>query len=140
MFLRNENKRGDRPLKQCAKAILKRAFSASLMFFMAASMAVAADNFGAIAFSKATGAYGFSYDHQSRRDAEARAMAECNSRSRGCKIAIWFKNACGSVAIGQNGWGSAWAGSRGNAERAAIANCSKHTSGCRVLAWSCTKR
>ena len=67
-------------------------------------------------------------------------MSECSARSRGCKVAIWFKNTCGSVARGSNGWGSAWAESRDKAQRAAIANCSKHTRNCQVLAWTCTSR
>lgn len=121
-------------------SILKTTTLASALVILAAGTAVSADNFGAIAFSKSTGAYGFSYDHQSRRDAEAGAMNECRSRSRGCAVAIWFKNACGSVATGPNGWGSAWAGSRGNAEQAALVNCSKHTRNCKVLAWTCTTR
>ncbi|MDP2120094.1 MAG: DUF4189 domain-containing protein [Hoeflea sp.] len=100
--------------------------------------AAMADNYGAIAFSKSTGGFGFAYDHLSRRDAENRAMAECRARTRGCEIAIWFKNACGSVAMGSNGWGSAWAESRRAAERAAIRNCSRHTRGCTTLAWTCT--
>lgn len=123
-----------------AISILKNTILAAAIAISTVGAAVAADKFGAIAFSKSTGAYGFSYDHQSRRDAEARAMSECKSRSRGCMIGIWFKNACGSVALGTNGWGSAWAGSRGNAEGAAVANCSKHTGNCRVLAWTCTAR
>ncbi|SOE08316.1 uncharacterized protein DUF4189 [Hoeflea halophila] len=127
-------------MRQAASSIGIQATLALAFVIMGASSAVSADNFGAIAFSKSTGAYGYSYDHQSRQNAEAVAMNECRSRSRGCKVAIWFKNACGSVAIGPNGWGSAWAGSRGNAERAALSNCSKHTRNCKVLAWTCTTR
>lgn len=100
--------------------------------------AASADSFGAIAFSQSTGKFGYSFDHPSRASAETRAMAECTARSRGCKVGIWFKNACGSVATGVNGWGSAWAPSRQQAEQSAIRNCSQHTGGCRTLAWSCT--
>jgi len=119
---------------------LKTAMMASAIVIMTAGTSFSADQFGAIAFSTTTGAFGFSYDHGSRRDAENRAMSECRSRSGGCKVAIWFKNACGSVATGTNGWGSAWAGSRQKADRAALNNCSKHTRNCKVLAWTCTSR
>ncbi|KJS16732.1 MAG: hypothetical protein VR78_06945 [Hoeflea sp. BRH_c9] len=122
-----------------AVIFLKRTTLAAAILGLTAGAALA-DNFGAIAFSQTTGAYGYSFDMGSRRDAETRAMRECRSRSKNCQVAIWFKNACGSVAIGANGWGSAWAGTRANAERAARNNCSKHTSGCKVLAWSCTTR
>ena len=84
--------------------IFKRMIMA-LAVMLAASGAASAEYFGAIAYSPTSGVYGFSYDHGSRRDAEARAISECRMRGRGCKIAIWFKNACGSVAVGSNGWG-----------------------------------
>jgi len=118
--------------------LMRAGFSLGLL--IAASHAASADNFGAIAYSPSSGARGYSYDYSSRREAEARAMSECSANGRGCKTVIWFKNACGALARGSNGWGSAWAGNRGNAERAAIANCSKHTGGCRVLTWSCTSK
>jgi serine/threonine-protein kinase len=128
-------------MRQTAINILKRTTLASAVVVLTAGTAVAADSFGAIAFSQATGGYGFSYDHGTRREAESRAMSECNSRSRGCKVAIWFKNACGAVATGSNnGWGSAWAGSRERAERDAIGYCSEQTRNCQVLAWACTSR
>lgn len=128
-------------MRHTAISILKRTTLASAVVLLTAGTAVSADNFGAIAFSQATSGYGYSHDHGTRREAEARAMSECNARSRGCKVAIWFKNACGAVATGSNnGWGSAWAGTRGAAERAAIGYCRQHTNNCQVLAWTCTSR
>jgi uncharacterized protein DUF4189 len=127
-------------MKQTATSILRRTTLASAVVLSTAGTAASADNFGAIAFSQATGGYGYSYDHATRSQAESRAMAECRSRNRGCKVAIWFKNACGAVATGSNGWGSAWAGSRDGAERAAIGYCRQHTNNCQVLAWTCTSR
>jgi hypothetical protein len=110
----------------------------AMLLAMSAGTAISADKFGAIAYSSATGSFGYSFDHGSRANAEARAMNECSVRGTGCRVAIWFKNACGAIATGANGWGSAWAGSRQGAERAAINNCRKYTQQCRVLAWSCT--
>lgn len=125
-------------MEQKAVTFLKTTAMAATIVILATGTTFAADKFGSIAFSQSTGVFGYSHDHGSRRDAEARAMSECSSRGRGCKTAIWFKNSCGSVATGTNGWGSAWAGNRREAERAAVNNCSKHTHGCKVLAWSCT--
>jgi hypothetical protein len=119
---------------------LKTLALAAALVAMSAGSAVSADNYGAIAFSSSTGKYGYSFDHTSRANAEARAMYECSARGRGCKVAIWFKNACGAVATGSNGWGSAWGQTRNAAERAAINNCRQYTQQCRVLAWSCTGR
>lgn len=120
--------------------LLIRRMTLAMTIMIAAAGAASADNFGAIAYSNTTGAYGYSYDHRSRGSAEVRAMSECRARGRGCKVAIWFKNACGSVAAGSNGWGSAWASTRRDAERAAIRNCSRYTGGCRTVAWTCTSR
>jgi hypothetical protein len=128
-------------MRQSAISILKKTTLAAAVILLTAGTAVSADNFGAIAFSQATGGYGSSYDYGTRRAAEARAMSECNSRNRGCKVAIWFKNSCGAVATGSNnGWGSAWACSPDGAQRSAITYCRQNTRNCQVLAWACTSR
>ena len=64
----------------------------------AATAAAAGDNFGAIAFSSSSGATGYSYDYDSRDGAEERALQECGP---GCKVVLWFKNACGALAVGK---------------------------------------
>ncbi|AKI00597.1 protein of unknown function (DUF4189) [Hoeflea sp. IMCC20628] len=125
---------------QIAFIFFKRITTVAVLAFMTTGVAAAADNFGAIAFSKATGGYGFVYDRQSRREAENGAMRECRSRTSGCQVAVWFRNGCGAVAIGSNGWGSEPGATRQAAERAARRKCSRYTNGCQVLAWSCTSR
>lgn len=101
----------------------------------------ARDYYGAIAFSQATGAHGYSYDYNSRSAAQQRAMQECRRYGRGCKIANWFRNACGALAVGNgNGWGAEWGNTRGEAERLALQRCGTHTSNCWVRRWVCTTR
>ena len=101
----------------------------------------AAANFGAIAYSNTTGAYGYSYDYGSRRSAEQAALANCRSNGSGCKVVIWFQNSCGALAIGSDfGWGAAWASSRSQAERSAMRYCRQNSSGCHIAAYSCTTR
>jgi hypothetical protein len=108
---------------------------------LAATGAQAAERYGAIAYSPQSGAYGYSYDYNSRADAENVAINNCRQHGTGCEIAIWFRNACGAVATGRNGgWGSAWANSRAAAENMAINYCSNYTTNCSVLVWSCTSR
>lgn len=98
----------------------------------------AADNYGAIAYSTDSGAYGYSYDFSSRGEAEARALQECNGN---CKIVLWFKNACGALAVGNdNGYGTAWATDRGGAEATAMSYCRQYSQGCQVVRWVCTTR
>lgn len=54
--------------------------------------------YGAIAYSSATGAHGYSFDYANRESAQARALSECGAD---CKIAVWFNNACAALAVGQ---------------------------------------
>ena len=101
----------------------------------------ARDHYGAIAYSPSTGATGYSYDHYTRADAEAGALNECGKRASDCQLPLWFRNACGALAVGSGGsWGTGWGTSRGLAERHALATCRKLTSGCSVASWVCTTR
>ncbi len=102
--------------------------------------AAMADTYGAIAFSPATGANSYSYDYASRSGAEQRALSECNKRSRGCRVAIWFKNSCGALAIGARGWGAGYDASRAAAEQRAFSQCASRSGGCRVRVWACNTR
>jgi Domain of unknown function (DUF4189) len=100
--------------------------------------AFAADRYGAIAFSQDTGSVGYSQDYSNQAEAENRALYECGTD---CSVALWFKNACGSIAIGDgNGWGSGWATSRAGAERNALSTCGKYTGGCYVKQTICSGR
>lgn len=100
-----------------------------------AGVALAADNFGAIATSD-SGAYGYAYDYPTREQAESAALQECGDQ--GCRVQVWFKNACGAVAKdGENlGWG--WASSREQAEANAMSECG--TGACKVVSWACNTR
>jgi hypothetical protein len=101
--------------------------------------AQAQDNYGAIAYSSSTGRYGHSYDFGSRAEAEDYAISQCGRSD--CVVKVWFKNACGALAVGQRGalgWG--WAGSRGSAEDRALNECQSRTSECSVRTWACTTR
>lgn len=98
-----------------------------------------ADSYGAIAFSPSTRADGWSNAFSIRADAERRALRECSARARDCRVAIWFKNGCGALAVGQNGgWGSGWGGDRRRAELEAIGVCNQYTGGCRITRWVCS--
>ena len=80
--------------------------------------------FGAIAFSRDTGANGYSFQYDSRSGAEARALKECGVHASDCTVASSFSDACGALAVGDgNGWGSSRAESIIKAERNALATC-----------------
>lgn len=102
---------------------------------LTAGLALAADNFGAIATSD-SGAYGYAYDYPTQEQAESAALQKCGEE--GCRVRVWFKNACGAVAEDNKtiGWG--WADSREQAEANAVSQCG--TGACKVVAWACTTR
>lgn len=96
------------------------------------------NNFGAIAFSQASGSVGYSYDYASGDDA---ARSAVNSCGQDCGVVVSFGNACGALAVGSDqGYGSGWAGTQNDAENIAMNNCSANTSSCRVVRWVCTSK
>ncbi len=102
------------------------------------ALAAAQDNYGAIAFSTGSGAHGWANDYGSRGGAENAALSQCG---RGCRVVIWFKNACGALATASdNSYGTGWSGSRRAAEAIALRNCNERGGGCRILRWVCTTR
>lgn len=75
-------------------------------------------------------ALGWSYNYPSRAPAEKRALKHCAGV---CKIAIWFTNACGAIAIGADGrWGADWGTDSAKAERKAVLACENVSSNCVV--------
>jgi serine/threonine protein kinase len=68
-------------------------------------------SYGAIAFSSITQDKGYSWNYSNQKAAEARALSECESVSSAtdCRVLVWTRNACMSIAEGSNGAaGSAW--------------------------------
>ncbi|MDG3575821.1 DUF4189 domain-containing protein [Rhizobium sp. YJ-22] len=111
------------------------AFAAGLVAAVLPAIAHASDSFGAIAYSRETGSLGWSYDHPSRRAAERTAMNNCGESD--CEV-LWFKNACGAIAAGPDGWGSGWGNNRRRAEREAVNSCASYSDDCSVIRWQCS--
>jgi hypothetical protein len=112
-------------------------FAAALAALLALPGAALAD-YGAIAYSPSTGAYGYSNGYGSRGSAERAAMRNCRANGSGCQTALWFQSACGAVAKGPDGWGSGWAASKAGAQSQAIASCRQYSGSCRIVVWSCS--
>ena len=53
---------------------------------------------------------------------------------------VWFRNACGALAVGADGYGSGWGSSRKSAEGQALQSCRRYSGGCAVIRWVCTTR
>jgi serine/threonine-protein kinase len=86
-------------------------------------------SFGAIARSPSTQSKGYSWNYPSRQAAETRALNECEklSNTGDCKILIWAKNACMSIAEGTNGAaGSGWSEKLAIAENTAQQVCQNY--------------
>jgi hypothetical protein len=73
-----------------------------------AAPAQAADQYAAIAYSPATGAYGTGYNASSRQQAEDLAMGACvRYGGTDCQIAAWVQKGCASLGVAADG---AWQG------------------------------
>lgn len=94
--------------------------------------------YGAIAYSPATGAHGWANNHTSRSAAEGQALAYCRQYAKDCIEPVWFRNACGALAVGPNGYGMAWGADRRAAEAKAMQTCRKYSGNCGVRRWVCT--
>jgi serine/threonine-protein kinase len=110
----------------------------ALLLIGGAGPAAAQDYFGAIAFSPKTRAHGWAYDYTSRTEAQDRAMSECRRHAPDCVSAVWFRNACGALAVGPQAYGAGWGTDRGQAERAALKSCGRYSRDCTVIRWICT--
>ena len=99
--------------------------------------ATEAQRHGAIAYSALKNVYGYSQDHGSSRPAADAAVADCRKKNRGasdCKVLVTFHNACGALALGNDGaYGSAWGLSQREAANKAVAACRPHGGGsCKI--------
>ncbi|MGF1487601.1 MAG: DUF4189 domain-containing protein [Prochloraceae cyanobacterium] len=97
-----------------------------------------AGTYGSIAYSPATGRYGYSWNYDNRALAQNAALRQCGVRD--CRIVSWFSNACGSLAKSNYGWGSSWNANRGRATSTAIGACRQYGPGCRNLVTVCSPR
>jgi len=91
--------------------------------------------YGAIAFHRDSGSYGYSYDFRSSREAKTEALKQCNHPQ--CEVALGFRSACAALANGPKKSGAVTGTTRQEAEAKALRKCGD--TGCVVVAWACTK-
>jgi hypothetical protein len=98
------------------------------------------DRYGAIAYSRHTGHYGYWKGAESRAGAERHALEACEGRD--CRVEVWFRNSCGALATGEDGRIIGWAHDvrLGEAQEQALQNC-RHEGGrrCRVVISACSR-
>lgn len=96
------------------------------------------NNFQAIAFSSKSGAFGFSFNQKNQEQAEELAISYCKQKD--CKIVIWSKDACSSLAVGKNNaYGTSWNTNQTESEKKALDNCKKFGKNCKIRTSACPK-
>jgi hypothetical protein len=98
-------------------------------------------SFGAIAYGRGSGAWGSSYQWDSREKAESTAMANCQKYAKDCEVMVWFSDQCGAVAAEDGGdayWGLG--DGEGAAREDAMNKCAKGGGrNCQVQASQCSR-
>jgi serine/threonine-protein kinase len=102
------------------------------------ALPAAAQYYGAIAYSPATGAMGWGFDYPTPEGAARTAIAKCAEYARDCQILVPFMNGCGVVATGEEIAAGGASPSRSEAERIAMRRCTRLSPGCTVQRWVCT--
>jgi Domain of unknown function (DUF4189) len=109
-----------------------------IVLVLVSETCLAADYFGAIAYSTRSGANGWSKDHPSREAAEKAAVAACAKHAKDCRAVLWFKNGCGALAVSAKAYGWGWGTTQALADGEAIKACAKRAKGCQVKHQVCT--
>ncbi|HEY3738373.1 MAG TPA: DUF4189 domain-containing protein [Bryobacteraceae bacterium] len=95
---------------------------------------------GAIAYSKPDGEFGWTIKWNTEAEAKKDAMARCVKTGKACEMWATFENSCGAVAADGNivTWGTA--NVQSSAEQRAVAECQKAGGrNCKVAVWACSK-
>ena len=89
---------------------------------------------GAIAYHRASGAFGFAVDRRSAREAKTEALKQCNNAE--CEVVLTLKNGCGALASFQKTYFVSRGATRAEAEAKSRRQCGPK---CEVVVWACTK-
>lgn len=126
------------------QVLMVTAFSMPAVSLIAVQPASAnGNNYGAIAYSSATGSHGYSLDYSTGQAAKNAALRYCENYSGtgDCQSLVVFKNGCGALAqTPNNSAGSGWGGNRSTAESFALQSCSQFGPNCKITRWVCTSR
>jgi hypothetical protein len=101
---------------------------------------VCSDQYGALAYSRSTGAYGYAYDHDSEARAKRAALNNCGRRAPDCQVVITFIDQCGALAETPKREVSSGLGkTRKEAEDRSVEACrAAGGKDCSVAAWTCS--
>ncbi len=100
-----------------------------------------AHSYGAIAYGRKSGAWGYSFHWDNRAKAQSVAMKNCAQQAQDCEVTVWFDRKCGAVAADAGPtafWGIG--DGAGQARAAALNECMKAGSkGCKVQVSQCSR-
>ena len=97
-------------------------------------------SYGSLAIDSNQGSkWGYSYDYDTKRAAEARALKECGE---GCRIVKSFESGCGAYAAAQESGGTAYgwgtAPTKKQSQATAMKYCKQYGgTDCIIRVWSC---
>jgi hypothetical protein len=97
-----------------------------------------ANNYGALAYDRGSGAWGASYNQTSQPSADAIALRQGGRFSSRCTLVVRFWNMCAAYATGDGtsyGWGVEQ--TRRAAAQRAIRECRARGSQCELRMWAC---
>ena len=128
-----------------ARLATRPSLDSSRYSYLSGAYSPGATEWGAIAYSYSTGAYGFSYDHDTQQEAVNAAVEACDEASSedDCKAVVWFRNSCGAFANATGadpGYGWGVGDTQQEASAVALAECRKRGTGCKIVRWQCTTR
>lgn len=95
-----------------------------------------AGNHGALAYESASGAFGYSFDFPTSRQAKQAALAQCANPK--CLVMVNIKNACAAIVQGPKRPFSSQGATRDEAETRAMNRCGDEAK-CKPVGWVCTK-
>lgn len=105
----------------------------------AAKQSATPNRFGAIAYYRATQAWGVGYDFARARDANLTALKQCGQKQ--CEVVHKFRNGCAALADGGRRHAAASGATRDEAETKALRRCKEanRAENCDLIAWACTR-
>lgn len=111
---------------------------AMFSLLVCAPAAQARNYFGAIAISSDTLAFGWS-GGATRAAAEWGAFNRCRKHANDCRVELWMRNSCMSMARGRDAWGVAYNTNLRRAQREALNYCAAEGSGCKTVVNYCAR-
>lgn len=93
-------------------------------------------NHGALAYESTSGAFGYSFDFPTSRQAKEAALVQCANPK--CIVMVNIKNACAAIVQGPKRPFNSQGATREEAEARAMKKCADEAK-CKPVGWVCTK-